>query len=72
LVFVRTISKKTKYGLQALISLARRQSEGPVLIAALAKDDDIRIKVLDSWRAKKSRRRSSAEPAAGEDPPPDR
>jgi Rrf2 family protein len=44
---VRTISKKTKYGLQALTTLARRYGEGPVLIATLAKDDDIPIKFLE-------------------------
>ena len=44
---VRTISKKTKYGLQSLIALARRYGEGPVLIAKLAKDEDIPIKFLE-------------------------
>jgi Rrf2 family protein len=44
---VRTISKKTKYGLQALTTLARKYGEGPVLIASLAKDDDIPIKFLE-------------------------
>ena len=44
---MRTISKKTKYGLQALITLARRYGEGPILIATLAKDDDIPIKFLE-------------------------
>ena len=44
---MRTISKKTKYGLQALITLARRYGEGPILIATLAKDDDIPIRFLE-------------------------
>jgi Rrf2 family protein len=44
---VRTISKKTKYGLQALFALARRYGQGPILIANLAKDDDIPIKFLE-------------------------
>lgn len=44
---MRTISKKTKYGLQALTTLARKYGEGPVLIATLAKDDDIPIKFLE-------------------------
>jgi Rrf2 family protein len=44
---VRTISKKTKYGLQSLIALARRYGEGPVLIATLAKEEDIPIKFLE-------------------------
>jgi DNA-binding IscR family transcriptional regulator len=45
--FVRTISKKTNYGLQALITLARRYGKGPVLIATLAKEEDIPIKFLE-------------------------
>ncbi len=44
---MRTISKKTKYGLQALHTLARKYGEGPVLIATLAKEDDIPIKFLE-------------------------
>lgn len=44
---MRTISKKTKYGLQSLIALARRYGEGPVLIATLAKEEDIPIKFLE-------------------------
>jgi len=45
---VRTISKKTKYGLQALFTLTRRYGQGPVLIATLAKEDDIPLKFLES------------------------
>ena len=44
---MRTLSKKTKYGLQALIALARKHGEGPVLIATLAKEEDIPIKFLE-------------------------
>jgi Rrf2 family protein len=44
---VRTISKKTKYGLQSLIALARKHGAGPVLIATLAKEEDIPIKFLE-------------------------
>jgi len=44
---VRTISKKTKYGLQSLIALARKYGAGPVLIASLAKEEDIPIKFLE-------------------------
>lgn len=44
---MRTISKKTKYGLQALFTLARKYGDGPILIATLAKDDDIPIKFLE-------------------------
>ena len=44
---MRTISKKTKYGLQALLALARKYGGGPVLIATLAKEEDIPIKFLE-------------------------
>ena len=44
---MRTISKKTKYGLQALTTLARKYGEGPVLIATLANEEDIPIKFLE-------------------------
>lgn len=44
---VRTISKKTKYGLQALIALARKYGEGPVLIATLAAEEQIPLKFLE-------------------------
>jgi Rrf2 family protein len=44
---VRTISKKTKYGLQSLIALAKKYGEGPVLIATLAKEEDIPVKFLE-------------------------
>jgi Rrf2 family protein len=44
---VRTISKKTKYGLQSLIALARKYGGGPVLISTLAKEEDIPIKFLE-------------------------
>jgi Rrf2 family protein len=45
---VRTISKRTKYGLQALFALARRYGQGPVLIATLAKEEGIPLKFLES------------------------
>jgi Rrf2 family protein len=44
---VRTISKKTKYGLQALVALSRRYGEGTVLIASLAKEEAIPLKFLE-------------------------
>ena len=44
---MRTISKKTKYGLQSLTALARKYGEGPVLIATLAKEEEIPIKFLE-------------------------
>jgi Rrf2 family protein len=45
---VRTISKKTKYGLQALFALTRRYGQGPVLIATLAKEEEIPLKFLEA------------------------
>ena len=45
---MRTIAKRTKYGLQALFALSRRYGEGPVLIATLAKQEEIPLKFLES------------------------
>lgn len=42
------ISKKTKYGLMAVIYLARRYDEGPILIADLARDENIPRKFLEA------------------------
>lgn len=42
------ISKKTKYGLKALIYLARRYEQGPILIADLARDESIPKKFLEN------------------------
>ena len=42
------ISRKTKYGLQALIYLAKKYGKGPVLIAELAKRERIPKKFLES------------------------
>jgi Rrf2 family protein len=42
------ISKKTKYGLKALIHLARRYEQGPVLIADLAREEKIPKKFLEA------------------------
>jgi len=44
---MRTISKRTQYGLKALLSLGRRYGEGPVLIATLAKEEAIPLKFLE-------------------------
>jgi len=44
---LRTISKKTKYALQALFALTRRDGTGPVLIATLAKEESIPLKFLE-------------------------
>ncbi len=42
------ISRKTKYGLQALLHLARKDNNSPVLIADLAKDEGIPKKFLEA------------------------
>lgn len=42
------ISKKTKYGLQALLALARTYGDGPVLIADLAENERIPKKFLEA------------------------
>jgi len=45
---MRTISKRTQYGLKAMLALATRFGEGPVLIATLSKQEVIPIKFLES------------------------
>mgnify|MGYP001350196089 CR=1 FL=1 len=42
------ISMKTKYGLKALIYLARRYEQGPILIADLAREERIPKKFLEN------------------------
>jgi Rrf2 family protein len=42
------ISKKTKYGLKALIYLAKQYDQGPILIADLAKEERIPKKFLEA------------------------
>ena len=42
------ISKKTKYGLKALLYLARQYDKGPILIADLARDEKIPKKFLEA------------------------
>ncbi|HUA21340.1 MAG TPA: Rrf2 family transcriptional regulator [Bryobacteraceae bacterium] len=44
---MRTISKRTQYGLKAVIALARRYGEGPVLIATVAAEERIPAKFLE-------------------------
>ena len=44
---MRTISKRTQYGLRAVIALGKKYGEGPVLIASLAKDEGIPVKFLE-------------------------
>lgn len=45
---MRTISKRTQYGLKAVLALARRYREGPVLIASLSKDEGIPLSFLEA------------------------
>ena len=44
---MRTISKRTQYGLKAMLVLARRYREGPVLIATIAEEERIPLKFLE-------------------------
>ena len=44
---MRTISKRTQYGLKAVLNLARRYGEGPVLIATVSQEESIPIKFLE-------------------------
>lgn len=44
---MRTISKRTQYGLKAVLALGRRYGEGPVLISTLSKEESIPIKFLE-------------------------
>jgi len=45
---MRTISKRTQYGLKAMLSLGRRYRTGPVLISAIAAEESIPLKFLES------------------------
>jgi Rrf2 family protein len=44
---MRTISKRTQYGLKAVLALGQRYREGPVLISTLAKEESIPLKFLE-------------------------
>ena len=44
---MRTISKRTQYGIKAVLNLARRYGNGPVLIATLSQEETIPIKFLE-------------------------
>jgi Rrf2 family protein len=44
---MRTISKRTQYGLKAMLALGSRYGEGPVLISTLSKEESIPIKFLE-------------------------
>jgi len=44
---MRTISKRTQYGLKALVALGRRHGQGPVLISTIASEETIPLKFLE-------------------------
>ena len=44
---MRTISKRTQYGLKAMLALGSRYGSGPVLIATLSKEEGIPINFLE-------------------------
>jgi len=45
---MRTISKRTQYGLKAMLALGRKYREGPILIGTLAREESIPIKFLEA------------------------
>ena len=45
---MRTISKRTQYGLKAMLALGRKYREGPILIGTLAREEVIPIKFLEA------------------------
>ena len=45
---MRTISKKTKYALEALCSLSRHYGEGPILVHTVATEESIPLKFLQA------------------------
>jgi Rrf2 family protein len=45
---LRTISKKTKYALEALYSLSRHYGEGPILVSTVAAEESIPLKFLQA------------------------
>ena len=44
---MRTISKRTQYGLKAVLALGARYGEGPLQIAALCREESLPIKFLE-------------------------
>lgn len=47
-IFVEMISKKTKYAINALVFLAKRTGEGPIVISEIAEKEHIPRKFLES------------------------
>jgi Rrf2 family protein len=44
---MRTISKRTQYGLKAMLALGEKYGKGPVLIAELSREESIPLKFLE-------------------------
>jgi len=44
---MRTISKRTQYGLKAMLALGKRYGEGPVRMATIAAEESIPLKFLE-------------------------
>jgi Rrf2 family protein len=44
---MRTISKRTQYGLKAVLALGSRYGEGPIPIATISREESIPIKFLE-------------------------
>jgi Rrf2 family protein len=44
---MRTISKRTQYGLKAMLALGKRYRQKPVLIATLSREESIPLKFLE-------------------------
>ena len=66
---MRTISKRTQYGLKVVLNLARRYGEGPVLIATLSREESVPLKFLEAHSAQpeEPRTASTARPAKAAD-----
>ena len=45
---MRTISKRTQYGLKAMLALGRKYREGPILIGTMAREEAIPVKFLEA------------------------
>ncbi len=45
---MRTISKRTQYGLKAMLALGRKYKQGPIMIATLATEESIPLKFLEA------------------------
>jgi Rrf2 family protein len=44
---MRTISKRTQYGLKAVLALGKKYGKGPILIATIAEEEGIPLKFLE-------------------------